>query len=144
WRGVRGVWPALLVSGGTFALVQFLVSNLFGPSLVDVLGGLASLGSLALLLRFWQPRERWHFADEPAPPTAAAAPRYTSKQVLAAWVPWMLLTVLVFVWGVPQVKKPLTAATSPRIPVPGAHDSIKRGAAVSESDKPEEAVYRFD
>ena len=43
WRGVRGVWPALLVCGGSFALVQFLVSNLHGPWLVDVLGGLVSL-----------------------------------------------------------------------------------------------------
>ena len=51
WRGLRGVWPAVLVSGGSFAIVQFLWSNYVGPELVDIAGGLVSLGSLALLLR---------------------------------------------------------------------------------------------
>ena len=70
WRGLRGVWPAVLVCGGSFAVVQFLVSNFLGPSLTDVAGGLTSLVALALLLRFWQPREAWDFAadaDEAAP-----------------------------------------------------------------------------
>src|SRR6266481_2120559 len=48
WRGVRGVWPALLVCGGSFAVVQFLVANWHGPWLVDVAGGLISLVALAL------------------------------------------------------------------------------------------------
>src|SRR5207253_2194622 len=64
WRGVRGVWPALLVCGGSFALVQFLVSNYAGPALVDVAGGLVSMACLALFLRVWRPREVWHFPDE--------------------------------------------------------------------------------
>src|SRR5215472_9092807 len=70
WRGVLGVWPALAVAGGSFALVQFLTSNLHGPSLVDVAGGVVSLICLAVFLRFWQPREIWRFPDEspsPAP-----------------------------------------------------------------------------
>src|SRR5262249_15018972 len=46
WRGVVGVWPALLVCGGSFALVQFLVANFMGPALVDVAGGLVSLAVL--------------------------------------------------------------------------------------------------
>src|SRR5579862_3126573 len=64
WRGVVGVWPALLVCGGSFALVQCLMANLHGPMLVDVAGGLVSLISLALFLRLWQPRQLWHFPDE--------------------------------------------------------------------------------
>ena len=56
WRGVVGVWPALLVCGGSFALVQFLMANFHGPWLVDVAGGLVSLVCLALFLRVWQPR----------------------------------------------------------------------------------------
>src|SRR5689334_8494916 len=61
WRGVVGVWPALAVCGGSFALVQFLVANYLGPALVDVAGGLVSLVCLALFLRAWQPRQTWHF-----------------------------------------------------------------------------------
>src|SRR5262249_36123172 len=64
WRGVVGVWPALVVCGGSFALVQFLTANFHGPMLVDVAGGLVSLVCLALFLRIWQPRQTWHFPDE--------------------------------------------------------------------------------
>ena len=75
WRGVRGVWPALLACGGTFAVVQFLVSNYHGPWLVDVVAGVVSLVALALLLRFWQPAETWRFPDEPdSSPDCPGAP----------------------------------------------------------------------
>ncbi len=84
WRGVLGVWPALVVCGGSFALVQFLVANYHGPWLVDVAGGLVSLVCLALFLRVWQPKVRWHFAGEtpPQPLDSAAGPRYTRRQVV--------------------------------------------------------------
>ena len=78
WRGVVGVWPALLVCGGSFAVVQFLVSNYHGPWLVDVVAGVVSLVCLALLLRFWQPAETWRFPDEretQLPPTLPALAR---------------------------------------------------------------------
>ncbi len=63
-RGLLGVWPAVLVCGGTFALVQFYVSNFLGPTLTDVAGGLISLAVLAVMLRFWQPRQPWRFPEE--------------------------------------------------------------------------------
>src|SRR5262245_18559932 len=80
WRGVLGVWPALLVCGGSFALIQFLTANFHGPWLVDVVGGLVSLVCLALFLRVWQPRQTWHFPDEPPsqPPT-----RYPTRQIIS-------------------------------------------------------------
>src|SRR6188472_3293416 len=59
WRGLRGVWPAVVVCGGTFAAVQYLWSNYVGPELVDIAGGLASIAALALFARVWQPREVW-------------------------------------------------------------------------------------
>src|SRR5207237_3288591 len=64
WRGVRGVWPAIVVSGGSFAVVQFWVSNYFGPRLVDVAGGLVSLICLAVFLMFWTPSELWLFENQ--------------------------------------------------------------------------------
>jgi lactate permease len=163
WRGVLGVWPALLVCGGSFALVQFLAANLHGPWLVDVAGGLISLVCLALFLRLWQPRTTWQFPDE-QPRTANTAARYTPGQVLSAWVPWLLLSAFVFLWGLPPVKEflgspdknqrqafsagtdspVLTEPTYLLVQVPGLHRRIVRGEEVVAESKPEDAVYEFN
>ncbi len=70
WRRMREILPAVLVTGISFAVVQFLVSNFVGPELTDILAALVSMGCLALLLRFWRPAEVWHFAHEAAAPVA--------------------------------------------------------------------------
>jgi lactate permease len=140
-RGVLGVWPALLVCGGSFALVQFVVSNWYGPLLVDVAGGLVSLVSLALFLQVWQPRQAWHFRDET--PTDKAVPiHYTRRQIMAAWVPWALLTVLVFAWGWPSIKKQLLT-TNLAVEVPGLHLQIARDRPVVSQREAEKAIYSF-
>lgn len=147
WRGALEIWPALLVCGGSFALVQYLVSNFHGPWLVDVAGGLVSLIALALFLRVWQPRTTWHFPEEPegtAKPTSEVA--YTSGEIIRAWVPWVLLSTFVFVWGLPQFKEALKP-TVVEIPVPGLHQQIGRQEPVvpaAEAGKPENAVYSFN
>ncbi len=116
WRGLREVWPAALVAGGSFAGAQFAMSQLFGPMLVDVVGGLFSLGVMTLFLRFWKPRTVWRFPDEPAgipDPVAAFAshtaeafttsshgsPRYSRREIARAWAPWLFLSLAVFLWG---------------------------------------------
>jgi lactate permease len=142
WRGVRGVWPALLVCGGSFALVQFLTSNLHGPRLVDVAGGLVSLVCLALLLCVWQPKERWTFSDEVAPP-ATTQPALSRREVIVAWVPWLLLTLFVFVWGLDTMKNAL-APLAIKVPVPCLHEQVVRTPPVVPADKVEEAVYDFN
>jgi lactate permease len=139
WRGVVGVWPALLVCGGSFALVQFLVSNLDGPTLVDVAGSVISLACLALFLRVWRPRQPWHFPDE-QPSAQAVGSIYSPRELLAAWVPWMLLTVLVFVWGLRPVKEQLER-TNFSFEVPALHKQIARDRPVVGRREPEPAQY---
>jgi len=75
FRKMREILPAVLVTGISFAIVQFLVSNFVGPELTDIIAALVSMGCLALLLRFWRPKEIWLFAHETAPASSAAAPR---------------------------------------------------------------------
>ena len=103
WRGMIGCLPAILVCGGSFAGLQFLTSNFHGPTLVDVIGGLGSLVSLTVFLRFWQPKDVWRFPDEP-PLDRAAAPVLSRRRVAYAWVPWLLLSILVFLWGTPSFR----------------------------------------
>ena len=72
WRKMREILPAVLVTGISFAVVQFLVSNFVGPELTDIVAALVSMGCLALLLRFWRPAHVWQFAHETA---GAVSPR---------------------------------------------------------------------
>jgi lactate permease len=147
WRGVRQVWPAVLTCGGTFAVVQFVVSNYHGPWLVDVVAGVASLVALALLLQVWRPRTAWRFEDEHperqrlhsiVPPPSENP--LSGWAVASAWMPWVLLTLFVFAWGLPPVKAALNTL-SPRWEVPGLHHAILRTAPVVPQPTPEEARY---
>jgi lactate permease len=121
WRGVRGVWPAILVSGGTFGVLQFAISNFVGPTLVDIAAGLGSLVALALMLRVWQPKELWHFDDEvdgegtavSANPQAAGRPNYSRAEIASAWTPWVILSLCVFAWGLPQFRTLLNGGAPP-------------------------------
>jgi lactate permease len=111
WRGLRGVWPAVLVCGGSFALVQFLWSNLVGPELVDIAGGLVSIAALAFFCRGWQPRDGGDFA---APEAADGLPHETINRgdLLRAWMPWLFLSVAVILWGLAPVKAFLNGGPS--------------------------------
>ena len=64
WRGLLAVWPAVIVCGGSFAVVQFAMANYVGAALVDVVAGIVSLVTLAGFLRWWQPRECWQHGTD--------------------------------------------------------------------------------
>ena len=129
-RGLRGVWPAVLVCGGTFAIVQFLWSNFVGVELVDIAGGVSSIGALALLCRFWQPREIWTFAEDRLGngPVATATPAVDGRAVRRAWMPWLFLSIAVIVWGMTPVKAALNSSPilAPRFSVPSLHRLVFR------------------
>jgi lactate permease len=133
------IWPALLVCGGSFAIVQFLTANYHGPMLVDVAGGLVSLVATALFLKVWRPRRIWHFPEEP-PKSAATGPEPTTRQIVAAWVPWVLLALFVFVWGLPQFKEALKPTTID-VAVPGLHEEIGREPPIVAKRHAEKAEY---
>ena len=139
-RGMLAVWPAILVAGVTFAIPQYLMSNFHGPWLVDVVASIVSLAALVLFLKFWKPRETWLLAGEGS---ARLAPveTFSRQQIVRAWIPWIILSVLVFVWGLPQMKAALDSISVVRIPVPGLHNLINRVPPVVPSPRPEPAVF---
>jgi len=104
WRGLRGAWPAVLVCGGSFAIVQFLWSNYVGPELVDIMGGLVSLGSLALFCTWWKPAETWDFPGAKADAAAAASVAIARPALVRAWMPWVFLSLFVTAWGIGPMK----------------------------------------
>ena len=127
WGGLSGVWPAVLISGGVFAIAQYAWSNFVGPELVDIIGGLLSLGALTVLCRVWKPREVWLFPEErdaisSRPALSGSANRGTSgvtvkapaiarPALVRAWMPWVFLSVLVILWGLPSMKALMNGGT---------------------------------
>jgi lactate permease len=147
WRGLRGAWPAVLVCGGTFAIVQFLWSNYVGPELVDIMGGLVSLGCLALFCTWWKPAEVWDFplASGAAPAVVPVTGAIARADLVRAWMPWVFLSVFVTIWGIGPTKAflnagpagtaiyrqkhvapPPHAVLSPAFEVPGLHRMVYR------------------
>jgi len=142
-RGTLEVWPAILVAGVSFAVPQFLISNWHGPWLVDVVAAVVSMGAVTLFLRFWRPRRHWGL-EGAQELTSESAPATPSRDVLRAWVPWIILSVLVFIWGLPQTKAMLDGMSIVRVPVPGLHNLVQRVPPVVAVAKPEAAVFNLN
>jgi L-lactate transport len=122
WRGMLEVWPAVVVVGGVFASVQFLMSNFVGPQLTDIMSSLCALAGLLLLLRFWRPAKMWDRELEPVVPVgqerkfSTLAPgandrKHTPGQMFVAWMPYFLLVVLVLLWGYKPFQAILNSVT---------------------------------
>ncbi|MDN0075428.1 L-lactate permease [Crenobacter sp. SG2303] len=155
FRGMLQIWPAILVAGTSFAIPQFLVSNLHGPWLVDVIAALVSMGCLTLFLKVWQPREMWtstalhkqhdesHVSAEEraAEQAAGGGPRISVTQ---AWLPWIILTVFVFTWGIPQFKNFVDHLWAWNFAIPGLDKLVQRVPPVVLKPTLEPAVFKFN
>jgi lactate permease len=106
------VLPAILVSGISFALTQYLSSNFLGPELPDILSALVSLAALAIFLKFWKPKSIFHFQSDAYSEVAATASAkkaaHTKGEVFKAWSPFLVLTAFISIWGIPSIKAALT------------------------------------
>ena len=148
FRRMIEIWPAILVAGVSFAVPQFLVSNFHGPWLVDVIAAIVSMGSLALFLKIWQPKEVWLSTSREGETVSHAeaekqrvATGYSRAQVLKAWTPWVILSVLVFLWGLPQIKNWLNEISIFKFPIEGLHNLVVKVPPVVPKPTPEAAVY---
>jgi len=155
FRGMIEIWPAILVAGVCFAVPQFLVSNFHGPWLVDVVAAIVSIASLSLFLKFWQPKNIWRHevgtgsgsdrVDDGLPiPGSKSEIRNSKSKMLHAWLPWIILSVVVFVWGLPQTKGFLDGIAAPKIPIHGLDKLVLRVPPVVAKPAPENAVFNFN
>jgi lactate permease len=140
------VLPAVAACGVVFASLQWTVASHLGPYLPDLLASLAAMAALVTLLRFWRPRNVFRF-DHDAP-VEAEGRRYSGPEILRAWLPYLALTAVVLLWGVPPVKAALNRTTV-TIPVPGLDNAIVRpsapgAAGAGQADVPVPAKYKLD
>ncbi len=153
WRGVKETWPAVIVGGGAFAIAQYLTSNFVGPELPDITASIASLVSLTILLKYWQPKHIFRFANEDASMNENLAEqkqqKYTLAQIVKAWSPFAILTVMVTIWSVKPFKDLFTKDGALHdlvisIKVPFLHQMVQKMPPVVSEIKDYDAIYKFD
>jgi lactate permease len=156
WRGMKEVWPACLITGVSFGITQFVVSNYHGPWLVDIVGAFVSMGALVLFMKVWKPRRIQAAAAASA---TSGSPSETTPHTAGpekgpglpphaapwrAWIPWLLLSMFVFLWGLPPVKTFLNGLFTANIDVPWLHQAILRVPPVAPQPEAESAVFSFN
>lgn len=140
WRGMLGVWPACLVTGLSFGVMQFSISNYHGPWLVDIVSAVVAMAALVLFLKIWKPETEEEGADDVDREPAGSLSRGAWK----AWVPWVFLTVFVFAWGLPQVKSGLNGIFNREIEVAWLHRAVEKVPPVVLHAELEKAVFKLN
>jgi lactate permease len=146
-RGLRQTWPAAVVCGVTFAVVQCLMAN-FGPvQLTDIAASLVSAAAVLVLLRRWrpQPAEPAATGTAPAPESPGEPARGGGQatavrtpapvidapaEVIRSFVPYATIIVLFSVAAIPAVASAL-ATTTHTFAWPGLHVVTASGKALS-------------
>jgi lactate permease len=152
WRGMKEIWPAILVCGVSFAIPQFLISNFINPWIVDIGASLVSMACLIGFLQVWQPKELWlspalRGRDESAATMPARPPAVegtlSQAQVWAALLPWIIVCVVLLVWGTGWFKGWVNPYATWNYPVPELHNMINKVAPVVPKPTPEGAIFSF-
>jgi len=151
WRGMLQIWPAVLVTGVSFAVPQFLISNYINPWIVDIGASLVSMACLILFLQIWQPREVWtspklrshDISDEGRIVEAAPSEKPSSSQVWLALTPWIIVCAILLIWGTGWFKGAVNNWAIWNYPVPDLHNQIAKVAPVAPKPTPEGAVFSF-
>ena len=151
FRGMIEIWPAILVCGVSFAVPQFLISNYINPWIVDVGASLISMACLIGFLEVWQPKKLWlspalRSHDDSAatmPPPRAVGPEPSTRQVWLGLMPWIIVCVVLLVWGTGWFKALVNPIFSWNYDVPGLDKMINKVAPVVAQPTPERATFAF-
>jgi lactate permease len=152
WRGMIAIWPAILVTGVSFAIPQFVISNYINPWIVDIGASLISMGCLILFLKVWQPKEAWlspalRGRDESAATMAAPQPMdktpLSNAQLWSALLPWIIVCVVMLIWGNGEFKNWANKIFVWNYEIPDLDKMINKVPPVAAKPTPERAVFAF-
>src|SRR6201992_4239180 len=152
WKGMKEVWPAILVTGLSFAIPQFVISNYINPWIVDIGASLISMGTLILFLRVWQPKQLWvspalRGRDESLATMAPAKPMdktpLSQGQLWSSLLPWIIVCIVMLIWGNGAFKTWANSIFTWNYPVPDLHNMLNKVPPVAAKPTPEAAVFGF-
>jgi len=151
WKGMKEIWPAILVTGVSFAVPQYLISNFVNPWIVDIGASLISMACLIGFLKIWQPKTVWtspklRTRDDSAgtaPAPAVSTRKATRAEVWKALTPWIIVCAILLVWGTGWFKAAVNPIFTWNYPVPGLHNMIDKVPPVVAKATPEAAVFAF-
>ena len=153
FKGIKETFPAILVSGGGFAITQFIFLNFVGPELVNVSSAIVSLLALIIFLRFWQPKQP--LTAETKEISKDDKGTLSGKEVVRAWTPFILLTLFVTLLNTGFFKQLIQAANPKTGQTAGALNSlifnfpyyidgaVARVAPIAKQPTPIKAVFSF-
>ena len=138
------IWPAILAAGATFAVTQLLMAVYSGPSLIAVVSAAATIAVLVVLFRFWQPKRTLNVDLEDITGKARLQHGHSAGTIFKAWLPWMVLSLVVFFWGLPQISAWLDARSTVKIVVAGLHNIVERVPPVVPAQTSEAAIFNLN
>jgi lactate permease len=144
FRAMLEVWPAIFVAGFTFAVVQWFVATFFGPSLVAIVAASSSIVALLGFLRFWKPKRILNAQREDITGQVRRHYNHSAATIFRAWMPWIVLSVVVFFWGFPPFAGWMNAHTTMRLNVAGLHNLVQRVPPVVTAPTAEPAIFTFN
>lgn len=149
FKGMREIWPAILVAAVAFSVPQYLISNFHGPWLVDVGAAISSMACLTLFLKIWKPTVIWtnpagKFTGASQVEVKQEVHNYTRNQIIQAWLPWLILSVIVFIWGVPEWKKYLDGISIFKFEWPALHKLVQKMPPIVSKPTAEAALYNLN
>ncbi len=152
WKGMKEVWPAILVTGVSFAVPQFVISNYINPWIVDIGASLISMGCLIGFLKIWQPRTLWlspalrtrdDSATSAPPAKTMDTTPLTQAELWSSLLPWIILCAILLIWGTGWFKNAVNPIFSWNYDVPGLDKEILKVAPVVPKPTPERAQFLF-
>ena len=144
FRSMIEVWPAILVAACTFAITQYLIATYSGPWLVAIVSSVASIVTLVVFLRFWKPKRVLNALGEDITGRARKRFDHSASMTLRTWLPWLILSLVVFAWGFPKFSQWADRTTTIKIAVAGLHNVVQRIPPVVPKPMVEAAIYNLN
>ena len=144
FRAMIEIWPAILVAGGTFSLTQYLMATYNGPWLVAIVASTSTIVVLICFLHFWKPKRVLNALGEDITGQVRQKFDHSAGMTFKAWLPWLILSIVVFAWGIPKFSQWADGATTVKISVAGLHNIVQRVPPVVAKPTAEAAIFNLN